>query len=412
MMRTRDLRGIYPRTLSSPEPHIHDVVILGGGIAGLWTLRRLLAAGFSVRLIERHALGSLQTMASQGIIHGGIKYALTGEASAASRAIAGMPERWRDCLAGSGEIDLASVKVLSPRQYLWTTTGIGSRLAGVAASRAIRTSVESVDRDALPEAFRGAPKGVSVYSVDEPVLDPRSLVEALARPVGGTIDIGAYRLRRTGTEVQIELERGPAVRARAAVLVAGAGNGGLLGELGLTTPRQQTRPLHMLMARSRVGEADLPAVFGHCVGLSDKPRITITTQAGADGRNTWYVGGQVAERGVGLSPADLIAAARGELAACLPWLDTARLEWSTFRIDRAEAASDSGARPDGPMVFASGNIVTAWPTKLALAPLTADRIASLLPPQGHGGTSVAPGTASEELRICPLPWDRPEATWT
>lgn len=395
----------------SREPHILDAVIVGGGIAGLWTLHRLLRGGLDAVLVERSALGSGQTVASQGIIHGGIKYALTGEASAASRAIARMPELWRDCLEGRGEVDLRGVTVLSPRQYLWTTTGIGSRLAGVAASKAIRTSVESLGGDALPAAFRGAPRGVSVYGVDEPVLDPHGLVMAIARPVAGRVLVGAYSIARDAAGVRVEFGDGRLVRARHAVLAAGAGNAALLESLGLDEPRQQVRPLHMLMARARLGTPDVPAIFGHCVSLSDKPRLTITTQAGGDGRHVWYVGGQVAEQGVALAPAELIALARREVAACLPWLETSGLEWSTLRVDRAEAASDSGARPDGPMIFRSGPMITAWPTKLALAPLMADRIAEML------GLPVGPSaTAADATRalppIAPLPWRSLEATWT
>ena len=55
-----------------------DIVILGGGIAGLWLLNRLRTAGYSTVLFERGALGQGQSIASQGMIHGGMKYALGG----------------------------------------------------------------------------------------------------------------------------------------------------------------------------------------------------------------------------------------------------------------------------------------------------------------------------------------------
>ena len=56
-----------------------DVVIVGGGIAGLWILSALRAEGYQTILLEKDALGAGQTLASQGIIHGGTKYALTGK---------------------------------------------------------------------------------------------------------------------------------------------------------------------------------------------------------------------------------------------------------------------------------------------------------------------------------------------
>ena len=55
-----------------------DVLIFGGGGAGLWLLDELHRAGHRVMLAECDALGAGQTVASQGIIHGGLKYTLPG----------------------------------------------------------------------------------------------------------------------------------------------------------------------------------------------------------------------------------------------------------------------------------------------------------------------------------------------
>ena len=55
-----------------------DVVILGGGIGGLWLLNRLHGRGYNAVLIETGELGGGQSVNSQGMIHGGIKYALGG----------------------------------------------------------------------------------------------------------------------------------------------------------------------------------------------------------------------------------------------------------------------------------------------------------------------------------------------
>ena len=52
-----------------------DIAIIGGGVAGLWALNLLRQRGYSTVLFEQDALGSDQTIGSQGIIHGGIKYA-------------------------------------------------------------------------------------------------------------------------------------------------------------------------------------------------------------------------------------------------------------------------------------------------------------------------------------------------
>lgn len=69
-----------------------DIVIIGGGIAGLWLLNRLSNSGYNALLFEQDKLGGGQSIASQGMIHGGIKYALGGMLTGSSEAIADMPK--------------------------------------------------------------------------------------------------------------------------------------------------------------------------------------------------------------------------------------------------------------------------------------------------------------------------------
>ena len=71
-----------------------DVLIVGGGIAGLWLLAELRAKGYQV-ILASDELGKGQTIASQGIIHGGTKYALSGKLTGATLAIGDMPRLWR-----------------------------------------------------------------------------------------------------------------------------------------------------------------------------------------------------------------------------------------------------------------------------------------------------------------------------
>ena len=77
----------------SNTTHQFDAIILGGGIAGLWLLSLLRNQGFEAILLEKESLGSGQTFASQGMIHGGIKYSLAGAMTGASESIADMPAR-------------------------------------------------------------------------------------------------------------------------------------------------------------------------------------------------------------------------------------------------------------------------------------------------------------------------------
>ena len=112
-----------------------DAIIVGGGIAGLWTLARLRAEGYNAILLEDEALGAGQTRYAQGIIHGGTKYALTGKLTASSEAVANMPSIWRACHAGKGEVDLRSAQMISDAHYLWSTTNLASKITGFFASQ-------------------------------------------------------------------------------------------------------------------------------------------------------------------------------------------------------------------------------------------------------------------------------------
>jgi hypothetical protein len=81
-----------------------------------------------------------------------------------------------------------------------------------------------------------------------------------------------------------------------------------------------------------------------------------------------------------MSALALVAHAKEELAAVLPGVDLGHAEWAAYRVDRAEGRTTTGLRPEGPSVHVNRNVVTAWPTKLALVPelarLVADRVGS------------------------------------
>ncbi|HZW09908.1 MAG TPA: FAD-dependent oxidoreductase [Phycisphaerales bacterium] len=401
-----------------------DALILGGGIAGLWTLRLLVAAGYDAALVETRALGDGQTIASQGILHAGTKYALSGHAAEASRAAGDAAAVWRECLAGGGRgargtdlPDLSGAAVLSRHTHMFTTPGAGSRLTGLAASKALAVGPRKLGRGELPAAFAGAPAGVDVYELDEPVLESASLIGTLAGPVrerlvlAPTVTLGHDDAGVSARLVTSEGER--VLRARAAVLAAGAGNGALLAGLGLAPEiRMQRRPLHMVMARG-----GLPGLFAHCVSLSDKPRATITTARDRAGRSVWWIGGQIAESGVERSTEGQVAAARRELGEIVPWVDLRGAEWATWRVDRAEGFDPHGRRPDTPVVRRAGNVIACWPTKLVLAPLGAGMVlaelASLgVAPSGPAGRGDGGAIAPARPSVAAAPWDREDVAWS
>ena len=367
-----------------------DATIVGGGIAGLWLLNVLRARGYQAILVEADALGCDQTLASQGMIHGGIKYTLGGALSGASEAIAAMPERWRALLREAGEPDLSGLEPLAERYHLFAASGSIDRLVGFFASRALRGRIEKLPLDSWPEAFGGF-DGV-VYGLPDFVLDTSALLHRLLAPVKDHVyrhRLSAADLTRTGEGWSISLGTVTLATHRL-VLAAGAGNGPLLEELGLEA-RMQLRPLHQVLVR----RPELPALFAHCVTSirRPEPRLTITSHPDPDrpGQVLWYLGGQIATDGVARSETEQIAEARRELERCVPWIDWTRAQIDGFRIDRAEPARAGGLRPDEAFVANDQGCLVCWPTKLTLVPDLADRVlAALDPPRPGSGCQALP----------------------
>lgn len=379
-----------------------DVLIFGGGIAGLWCLARLRQAGFAAMLIESQRLGGTQTLSSQGIIHSGIKYALTGKITNSLQSIQAMPQIWRACLTNTGELDLSQVTILSQHQYLWSTAALGSTLAGFFASHALRSRVVALhDIEMYPSVLQHPQFKGQVYQLDEPILDTASLVTTLAHHGGDAcLWLNSQMELRINSESTLTLEllagdgKKLCLQPRRVVLAAGAGNAQLLAQFDKSKPAMQLRPLHMLMARG-----PLPPLYAHCLGLGSNPRLTITSHPLSNGESVWYLGGQLAEAGVKLTSLEQIAAGQRELAALLPWLDLKPLQWASWRVDRAEPRQPGGMRPQNYFFATHDNISTAWPTKLALAPaLTAELFSSLAQAgiQPHG-------------QVAPVDWPQPPA---
>lgn len=377
-----------------------DAVIFGGGIAGLWLLDHLTRGGHRAVLLEAAALGAGQTVAAQGIIHGGLKYTLDGALTASASAIAEMPLLWRDALAGRRGPDLRHTRVRAEHCYLWRTSALWSRLGMMGARAGLRVKPVKLERAAWPAPLAACPG--EVFRLDEQVLDPVSLVADLAAQHRDRI-AGYDPARARLAPDEIVLDDRLAIRTRAVILAAGAGNAMLRERLGLAGEVMQRRPLHMVLVRG----AALPALNGHCTDGA-KTRVTITSDRDRAGRGVWQVGGQLAEAGVALEPAALVEHACEELRACLPGLALDGLELATYRVDRAEAAA-AGKRPDDVSVVVDGAVITAWPTKLALAPRLAAAVAERLAP-GAGGAVSLPATWPRPA-VAPPPWDE-ERAWT
>jgi glycerol-3-phosphate dehydrogenase len=354
-------------------------------------------------LVESASLGGGQTLKSQGIIHGGAKYALHGALTGASEAIADMPRRWREALDGTGELDLAGVRLLSEAHYLWSPGTLAGNLTSFFASKAVRGRVDQVKGDQLPPALQHRDFKGKVYRLAELVVDVPSLLARLAELAGDGLLAGEHiqPLLENGELAGLEVD-GRRIRAQRIVLSAGAGTQDLLKALGETQPAMQLRPLHMIIAKG----PSLKPLYAHCLGGGPKPRITVTTHPAANGEWVWYLGGDIAEAdGVARDPAAQIATARKELGNLLPWVDLGQVQWATLRVNRAEPAQSGLVRPDNAFLADRQRLLVGWPTKLALAPDFADRVIAALE---RDGIQPAPANVPADLPRPPLAtpvWD-------
>lgn len=356
-----------------------DIAIIGGGIAGLWTLNQLRNSGYSAILFEQEALGSYQTMASQGMIHGGIKYALGGALSGGSEAISTMPDVWREALAGRGKVDIQSANVLSKDFYLWSSSDVQSRVTSFFASKLLRGRVDKLREADYPMPFQNSLFRGQVYRLVDLVMDMPSLVQTLAeqhREAIFKIDWQLAQLVRENGQAKLNLP-GLEVKAQRLILTAGTGNEALLAKLGSDKPAMQRRPLQQVLVKHQYRES----LYAHCMGGNASPRLTISTHRTSADEPVWYLGGDLATEGTDDSPETLIAKARRELGDLLPWIDFGETQWCTIKLDRAEPKQARLLRPDQSFVGKSdslSNVLTAWPTKLTLSPHLADEIERVL----------------------------------
>ncbi len=397
------------------EPTVQlDALIFGGGIAGLWLLDELHRRSFRTLLIEHRALGAGQTIASQGILHGGLKYALGGLLSGSAKSVGEMTDLWRKCLDGRAQPDLHGVRILSPCCYLWRTETLTSMVGLTAARFGLKTPVAKVAPDERPAALAGCPG--EVFRVDEQVIDVGSLLQKLAKRHSDRIlqisdSAGVnFNVSKPGRVDSVELRHADTadvltLKPKAIIFTAGEGNAELRRRVGLSQEAMQLRPLHMVMVRG----ASLPQLFGHCVD-GNKTRVTITSAIAKNGRTVWQVGGEISEKSVTMSAAELIQSARRELSSVLPAVDLANTEWATYRINRAEGKDPRGARPEGPVWRRDGSVITAWPTKLVLAPRLTELIVDALGEPATPDAVPSPNPTAYSLqptdcKIAKPPWE-------
>ncbi|MES2708424.1 MAG: FAD-dependent oxidoreductase [Verrucomicrobiota bacterium] len=382
-----------------------QVIIAGAGIAGLWTLRRLLAAGYDAILLERDAIGAGQTLGAQGILHGGVKYGLDGSNRDIAARLRALPPVWHECLAGKREPSLAAARTLSPCQHLWAGGSWLAQVGATVGARAMQGEVRKLERADWPAALSGGGHKGAVYELEETVLEVKTVLAALAEPVRDRIfhaETTRFETRPDGGLAALHCGN-PRLTADVFLFMAATGNERAAEALGLGREITQRRPLKQIMVRGK-----LPALYGHCVTVSPKPVVTITSHPLED-EMVWYLGGGVAEDGVTMTDEEAITSARRKLMEIFPNLDFSQTRWACWSVDRAEP---NAARrlPDGPALVERGNAALAWPAKLVYAPALAEKALDFV--AGRLSPAAVPASDAIPLPLAEMgtfPWET--AAW-
>jgi len=395
-----------------------DALIIGGGIAGLWMLNRLRAEGYDVMLLEKNKLGTGQTIASQGMIHGGIKYALNGNLNSASEVIANMPDRWKACLAGSGDVDLSGTDTLSEHYYMWPRNSLRSRFNAFLGSKALRGKVTSVDKKNYPAFFKSHIKG-PLYELKDIVLDVPSLLNSLSKnhepnikyfrhDKGWSIERNSY-----GEFRSLTMQHGNDVfniKAKQLIISSGEGSKEFLKKLipekdFPANMQMQLRPLQMTIVKHKHSHP----IHVHCVAdqLTATPEVTITTHNCKDGNTVWYLGGELAESGAHRTQKEQIQIAQKKLSDLFPWCDFSNAQWHSIFINRAEAMTKNGKRPESASIHQYKNISLCWPSKLTLAPNLGQQIVNYFQEKSiKPGSYDNPNLSKLDFPgIAAAPWD-------
>ena len=344
---------------SSPQ-----CLIIGGGIAGLWLLSRLRDTGIDAWLLEKDSLGSGQTLASQGIIHGGIKYSLSGKLTGATKAISAMPERWQQHMLGQQLPNLNGVQVLAKEQYMLTQSGMRGRLLRTLVSSALSSDSNQANLEHL-----NLNMDMTGLLVQENIIDTRSLMESLH----GKLDYFCRQYRVTESDIKRGkrgwsiMVAGKEIRPRFVIFAAGEGNDRLIG-----SNKVQLRPLHMVC----IYHPELFPVYAHVLeGANKRPLLTISSHYDREGNLIWYIGGDLAETGNSLYSGQQSMRVEQQLRRLWPHIDWGHAKWLCLKINRAEHKKPGLMRPEWPDIISLGkNAIAVFPTKLTFVPLLGDQV--------------------------------------
>ena len=372
--------------------HQPQCLIIGGGVAGLWLLSSLRDAGADAWLLEKNTLGSGQTLASQGIIHGGAKYSLTGTISGSTKAIAAMPERWNQHIEGRQLPRLRQLQTLTESQLLLARGGIKGKLFTMLASKALVSGTHEADITDLHLTTK-----MVGMMIQERTIDTLSLVTELQSQTSHfcrQYQVTSDNIVKKRGIWSLQL-RDRLITPKMMIFAAGEGNEQFIG-----ASKIQLRPLHMAYLR----HPKLFPIYAHIVDASNrKPLCTISSHYDDQQQLVWYIGGDLAETGVNRTSGQQCIHVEQLLRKLWSNIEWGHASWKSFIIDRAEHRSMGFMRPESPGVVNCGkNAMAVFPTKLTFAPMLADIVTDRYRKLNTELQNPEPGSPLEDLPLAQL----------
>lgn len=358
-----------------------DVVIIGGGIAGLYTLALFRTRGVEATLLEVDRLGGGQTIAAQGIIHSGIKYSLNYAQPEQGEALRCLPSLWTRLVNGEGEVNLSGTEILSQKIQLWIRKG--ARINSTALLQGY--DLCQIPLRNLPNSFRNSQWIEDAFEANEPVISIPSLIHSLSSQCRQWIrkiePSGAIAVKRAADGKVSSLHIGSNIIAgQLIIFTCGEGNGLFLNAILSKAVSPFLRPLAMV-----VFSVSAPiSLYGHYIDGGATPRITITSHVN-NGKYILYLGGKLAEQGAAMNDQDLISLSQEWLSEILPSTIFNNRDFNIYRINRAEGICKLNDQRREPVILPNNNAFFAWPVKLSYVPLMAERLWQV-------GICAAPGS--------------------
>jgi len=387
-----------------------DVLIIGGGIMGLWLAKELDDKGYRFALLERKELGGEQTCHSHVYIHQGYIYN-EHEIELAAK-LKSVTERWQAWLQKRSHLTRSKVSYFGFRdevefvakRAIWENPLLGLSFKQVPTPSWPAALAASANRSTAVRILVTTP---------ERCLDGNLLMKELqsdaVRDCTFRIDsVDQIRMDsdRVDTVARGSGDRALRVRSSFLVFAAGAGNLPLLEkEFPETVTRneklQQIRKAHMLVIRG--AKQDLPPLNGVFRSFNG---LFIVSRELSD-ENVWLVSdnrGPLIETAGDWSKYDgrwwvpSVIAHLQELSPAV--FDRAnRLRWGIYEAPKAEGSA-RGILPEGERIIPVNEHAWAvWPTKLTLAPRASDTLRAKMKLDGASAQKNAPMNR--------IHWERP-----